>query len=322
MQTKIVFFVSILLLCSANVLSQNSNFEIGIVTDNDLYISTKNDQYYTNGLQIFYRYLSKKSKPQVLKKINDIRIGQFIYTPRQIYIDDEQVFDRPYAGYLFGEFGITNFYSNQSVFKKHIQVGYVGPNSFADKVQLNTHKLFKYDAIEQWDYQIKNTLGIQIYGMYSKPFLSSINSKRIDFQWQSEAKLGTVFTALSTGFVTRIGIKKLALISDSNFYGASLSPNDNSLKNEFYFYVAPSFNCQLYDTTIQGGIFENNSPVTFDLIPFRFYGEAGLKFRDNNLNISFAFVYRGKEVNFDSNMGYYYGSIGVSYLFTKMDKKK
>jgi lipid A 3-O-deacylase len=315
MQSKTVLFVYLFLLFSITISSQNASVEIGIVTDNDLYTSTKNDQYYTNGLQIFYRYLSKKSKPEVLKKINEFRIGQFMYTPRGIYIDEEQMFDRPFAGYLFAEFGNTNFYTNQSVFKKYIQVGYVGPNSFANQVQSSTHKLFHYTAFEEWDYQIKNALAIQIYGMFSKAFLSSINSKRVDFQWQSEAKLGTVFTSLSTGFVTRIGIKKLVALSNSNFHGASLSSNNSPLESEFYFYMAPSFNYQIYDATIQGGLFNDNSPVTFDLKPFRFNGEAGLRYRKNNLNLSYAFVYRGKEVNFYRNKGYFYGSIGISYLF-------
>lgn len=315
MQSKTVLFVYLFLLFSVTLWSQNTSAEIGIVTDNDLYTSTKNDQYYTNGLQVFYRYLSKKSKPEVLKKINELRIGQFMYMPRDIYIDEEQMFDRPFAGYLFAEFGNTNFYKNQSVLKKSIQLGYVGPNSFANQVQSSTHKLFHYTAFEEWNYQIKNTLAVQTYFMFSKPFLNSINSKRIDFQWQSEAKLGTIFTGFSTGFVTRIGIKKLVSISDSNFYGATLNNDNEPIEREFYFYLAPSFNCQIYDATIQGSLFNDTSPVTFNLKPFRFNGEAGLRYRKNNWNLSYAFIYRGKEVNFERNMGYFYGSIGISYLF-------
>lgn len=314
MQSKTVLLVYMFLLFSITLSSQNTSAEIGIVTDNDLYTSTKNDQYYTNGLEIFYRYLSNKKKSQVLKKINEIRIGQYMYSPRFIYKDEEEMFDRPFAGYLFGQFGNINFYNNQAVFKKYIQVGYVGPNSFAEQIQTGTHKLFHYEAFEEWDYQIKNTFGLQTYFMFSKPFLSAINSERIDFQWQSEAKLGTIFTGFSIGFVTRIGIKKLVSISDSNFYGASLN-NNKPIEREFYFYLAPSFNCQIYDATIQGSLFNDNSPVTFNLKPFRFNGEAGLRYRKNNWNLSYAFVYRGKEVKFYRNIGYFYGSIGISYLF-------
>lgn len=310
-----VLFFNMFFLFSVVVSGQHTAVEIGVVTDNDLYTSSKNDQYYTNGLEIFYRYLSQKEKPQLLKKINEIRIGQYMYSPRFIYKDEEQMFDRPFAGYLFGEFASTNFYANQSVFKKHIQLGYVGPNSFADKIQSETHKLFDYTAFEEWDYQIKNTLGIQTYFMFSKPIFNALKSKTIDFRWQSEAKLGTIFTSLSTGFVGRIGIKKLVPFSDSNFYGASLNKANSLLDNELYFYVLPTVNYQFYDATIQGSLFNDNSPVTFDIIPFRFNAETGLRYRRKNLNLSYAFVYRGKELKFYRNIGYFYGSISVSYIF-------
>ncbi|MES2239414.1 MAG: lipid A deacylase LpxR family protein [Bacteroidota bacterium] len=314
MRTKTVILVY-LFLFSASLWSQNSTVEIGVVSENDLYTSSKNDQYYTNGLEIFYRYQSKREKRQLLKKINEIRLGQYMYSPRSIDKNNGAIVDRPFAGYLFGQFGNTSFYNNQTVFRKYFQLGYVGPNSFAAEVQSETHRLFNYKSFEEWDYQIKNTIGVQAYFMFSKTFLSSIKSKRIDFQLQSEAKLGTIFTSLSTGFVSRIGIKKLVSLSESNFYGASLNKEGNPLESEFYFYMAPSVNYQLYDATIQGSLFNDNSPVTFDIIPFRFNGEAGLKYRINNLNLSYAFVYRGKELKLDRNMGYFYGSIQVSYLF-------
>lgn len=315
MRIKTVFFIYLLLLFSVRLSSQNAGAEIGIITDNDLYTSSKNDQYYTNGLELFYRYLSKKTKPNVLKKINEIHIGQYMYSPRTIYVNQEDMFDRPFAGYLFGEFGNTNFYKNQAVFKKYLQLGYVGPNSFAEKVQSKTHLLFHYPSFEQWDYQINNALAIQTYFMFSRPFLGSLNKERIDFQWQTEAKLGTIFTSLSTGFVTRIGIKKLMPLWDSNFHGASLSAVKSPMTNELYFYMAPSVNYQIYDATIQGSLFNDNSPVTFDLIPVRFNAEAGLRYRKNNWNLSYAFVYRGKELKFYRTIGYFYGSIRLSYLF-------
>ncbi|HJR99645.1 MAG TPA: lipid A deacylase LpxR family protein [Flavobacterium sp.] len=315
MRIKTGSFSYLLLLFSVSLLSQNSSVEIGIVSENDLYTSSKNDQYYTNGLEIFYRYLSKKESPQLLSKINEIKLGQYIYTPRNIDDNDPTIVDRPFAGYLFGQFGSTSFYNNQIVLKKYFQLGFVGPNSFADEVQSQTHHMFNYKSFDEWEYQIKNTFGVQVGFMFSKELFSSIKSKRIDFQWQSEAKLGTIFTSLSTGFVTRIGIKKLVNISESNFYNASLNANENSLKKEFYFYMAPSINYQLYDATIQGSLFNNNSPVTFNIIPFRFNAEAGLKYRINNLNLSYAFVYRGKELKLDQTIGYFYGSIQVSYLF-------
>jgi hypothetical protein len=42
------------------VLGQSRTREIGLITDNDLYTSSKNDKYYTNGLEIFLPIFSKE----------------------------------------------------------------------------------------------------------------------------------------------------------------------------------------------------------------------------------------------------------------------
>jgi hypothetical protein len=46
---------------------------------------------------------------------------------------------------------------------------------------------------------------------------------------------------------------------------------------EFYLYIAPSIRYQ-YDATTRKS-FNDNSAVTFDLIPIRFNGEVGFKYR-------------------------------------------
>jgi hypothetical protein len=51
---------------------------------------------------------------------------------------------------------------------------------------------------------------------------------------------------------------------------------------------------QLYDATIQGSLFSNRSPITFSLVPYRFNGEAGFKYR--NLNLSYVFCLSRKRV--------------------------
>lgn len=304
------YFIFFLLLLAPQVWAQTSNAELGIITDNDLYTSSKNDMYYTNGLAIIYRYLIKTNNPEIHKKSIDFKLGQYIYTPRYIDTDEKEKMDRPYAGYLFGELGKSVFYKNESVFKADFQIGYVGQNSFGRETQKTFHKLAGYKAVHGWEYQIQNALAVQTHFFFSKKIFPKSESKKIDFYFQSEANLGTISIGASTGFLTRIGFKKLVPVYNSNLHGASIG----SKESEFYFYIAPSINYQLYDATIQGSLFNNNSPVTFDLVPFRFNGEAGFKYRKNKLNLSYIFVYRGKELYSKTISGYFYGSIGVSYL--------
>lgn len=303
-----------LLLFSSLALAQTSSREIGLITDNDLYTSSKNDKYYTNGLTFYYRYLGKSKNDIIVKSTNEIKVGQYVYTPRFLNIEAIDINDRPFAGYLFAGFEKSLFYANQNVWKVGLQLGTIGPNSFAKEFQENFHKLFQYKEVYGWENQIKNGLGFQAHVLFSKKLFPKVNQNLVDFNWQSEADLGTVFTQINTGFVTRIGFKKLVAISDSNLFGASLGTNKYN-SDEFYFYVAPSVRYQVYDATIQGSMFDAKSPLLFPIVPFRFNAKAGFVYRKNNFNLSYSFVYTTKEVAESPATGFFYGSIGLSFLF-------
>jgi len=306
---KNVFFA--FLLCAVfQMRGQNKGSEIGLITDNDLYTSSRYDMYYTNGLELFYRFRSNNTNIKVDKEITELKVGQYIYTPRYIDSPNVALVDRPYAGYLFGALGKHFFYKNESVLKINFQLGYVGPNAYGEEVQTSLHNLVGYKEVLGWENQILNTLAVQTHVFLSKKLFNSKTNNKIDFHWRSEANLGTVLTGASTGFLSRIAIKKLVPVNNSNLYDGAIGSNES----ELYFYIAPSINYQLYDATIQGSLFNNNSPITFSLVPFRFNGEAGFKYRKNNLNLSYVFVYRGKELYSKTSSGYFYGSIGVSYL--------
>jgi hypothetical protein len=266
--------------------------------------------YYTNGLELFYRFATKNNQIKIATEITEVKLGQYIYTPRFIDSPNKALVDRPYAGYLFGEFGKSLFYKRESVLKIDFQVGYVGPNAFGKEVQTSLHNLIGYKEVLGWENQIHNALAVQTHVLYSKKLFASWNKDAIDFHWRSEANIGTVLTGASTGFVSRIAFKKLVPVYESNLYNGAIGSN----QSEFYFYIASSINYQLHDATIQGSLFNDNSPITFSLAPFRFNGEAGFKYRKNNLNLSYVFNYRGKELYSKTISGYFYGSIGVSYL--------
>lgn len=96
-------------LCSFNALAQNISGEIGVILDNDLYTSTVNDKYYTNGFEVYYRYLNPTKNDRLVKKITEFRLGQYIYNPQTIKANDVFKIDRPFAGVLFAEAGLHQF---------------------------------------------------------------------------------------------------------------------------------------------------------------------------------------------------------------------
>ena len=295
-------------------LAQKQAAEFGILLENDLYTSTVNDKYYTNGFEIYYRYLNPLKKGNVVKRITEFKIGQYIYNPQTIRASDFYVNDRPFAGVLLAEIGIHKFFLNKSVLKWNGQFGFVGPNAFGEEVQKKFHQTFGYDKVQGWEYQIHNALLFQANIFYARSLVTNAK-KTLDVLAQGEVKFGTILNEITVGPVFRIGFKKLLPISDSNLYHASLRYDKNYKEtSEFYFFISPKINYQAYDATIQGSLFHNTSPVTFPLIPFRFQGEAGFKYRKNNWNLHYTFNYCSQEADNIVNEGYYYGSIGIGYL--------
>ena len=75
---------------------------IRICSENDNYLWSSEDRYFTNGLELRYSYLSPSSYRnsgfhQAQKSIISFAIGQEIYTPDNTKYSAIQYFDRPYA---------------------------------------------------------------------------------------------------------------------------------------------------------------------------------------------------------------------------------
>lgn len=310
-RTVLVLF----LIMSLTAVSQKHAAEVGLISDNDLYTSTVNDKYYTNGFELYYRYLNPPKNNSTVKKITEFRLGQYIYNPQTIRASRIDYNDRPFAGVLFAEAGIHHFFVNESVLKLNGQLGFMGPNAFGKQLQKRFHQTFKYKPVTGWQYQIHNALLFQTEVFYGKKIATLNEKNTLDVLAQAEVKLGTIWNEVTVGPVFRIGFKKLLPVSESNLYDAALLYDKNYQKtSEFYFFISPKVNYQAYDATIQGSLFHDTSPVTFDLIPFRFQCEAGFKYRKNHWNFHYTFNYTSQEVDNIVNEGYYYGSIGIGYL--------
>jgi lipid A 3-O-deacylase len=246
-------FIIVFLLASSLAISQKRASEAGIISDNDLYTSSVYDKYYTNGLELFYRYLNKNENEKVSKKITEFRFGQYIYNPQTRNADEILRNDRPFAGYLFIEAGRNVFYQDESVLKANFQLGYVGPNGLGREMQMAFHDVFGYKKVNGWQHQIENALGIQTNFLYSKKLLPSKPARRLDMHFQSEANVGTIWNSLSSGILSRIGLKQLLPVYKSNLHGASVNTDSKAYRDEseFYFYFEPRLTYQFYDATVQ-----------------------------------------------------------------------
>ena len=162
-----IFFLFILF--SVGLFSQQKYAkEFSFLNDNDLYISPNQDRYYTNGMFFSYRYLSKKTPKNIQKKIFEVQLGHHMYTPFKATVQQNTDHDRPFAGYLFGSFGIQRFYKNETILKTTLQLGVLGPSAYSKPLQDFIHEIYGYKKAIGWKHQIANTIGVNFKIDYIK----------------------------------------------------------------------------------------------------------------------------------------------------------
>jgi len=305
-----------LFISSFSIAQEKFSKEISFITDNDLYVSALRDRYYTSGVFLGYRYLSKNKNESLDKRILEWKINQEMYTPFKATVQDVSNHDRPFAGYLYGSFGIKRIYKNKQIFNTTVQIGVIGTNSYAEELQEFIHNIYGFKQAIGWEYQIKNAFALNFNAEYLKTIIRNKNSN-FDITWTNNVNIGTVYTNISTGAYSRIGLKPLQDLVNSIAFNTNLNNHQTNYFREIesFFYIKPMLSYAIYDATLQGSFLNKTSPITNDLMPFFFSLELGLKFTANRFNFGYSFNYntsKSKDLRFTN--GHKYGRIAINYL--------
>lgn len=310
-------FLFTLFLCLVVSVSFGQSFknEFGFKTENDAYLATLNDRYYTNGLFIYFRRAidSTKLTDRIEKKTYEISAGQKMYTPYWGQVPNKADQDRPFAGYLYAGAAYSVFYKNESVIKTSAEVGIVGPSSFAQDAQRFLHKTVGFYTPAGWDYQIKNEFAVNFAANYSK-LLYRTNDHIVDFSGQGYANLGTTFSGVGGSILFRAG--RLNQLFNSAYHNAVIGSSKTASfnKSEFFFYLKPQLNVVVYDATIQGSLFNDNSPVTFGVKPIVFEQQFGVNYSSKRFTADFNVIFKTKEVKSIAK-AQNYGGLSLYYRF-------
>ncbi|MBE9601253.1 lipid A deacylase LpxR family protein [Pedobacter sp. MC2016-24] len=304
------------LLISSIVSAQNFKNEFGFKSDNDSYLAQGSDRYYTNGLFINFRHALDQSKLKdgLEKKIYEISVGQKMYNPISGYAPDPDKQDRPFAGYLYAGAAMSWFHSNESILKTSAEIGTTGPNSLAEDGQELLHKTVGFYALDGWQYQIKNELALNLSASYTR-LLHRAESKAIDFSFEGYANAGTTFSGAGLGLLFRAG--GLNQLFNSAYTNAVIGNNAKTkalVKHEVFFYAKPQLNFVAYDATVQGSMFNNNSPVTFGVKPIVFAQQVGFNYSSQRFTFDFGMIFKTKEIK-STAKAHQYGSITMFYRF-------
>lgn len=140
-------------------------------------------------------------------------LGQNIFTPEDTATRALVVDDRPYAGWLYVGIGLLaerDALGPIRVFDSfEIDLGIIGPQSYAGDVQTKWHEIIGVDRPQGWDNQLKNEPGILINlerkWVVPLPFFPRDSILQLDVLPSMGVALGNVFTYGSLGAVFRLG---------------------------------------------------------------------------------------------------------------------
>jgi len=286
--------------------------------ENDQYVNAAHDRYYTEGTLLTFSHLlnpAKKADSKLVKKILEFQSGQQIYTPYKADVPDPTKQDRPFTGYLYLGAGLNWLYSDESQLHFNVQIGTIGPNSQAERIQTDFHDSFGLYKPQGWQYQLNNEAGLNLDLNYKK-LLFRTPDNWFDLTANPDAWLGNTFTGASAGLIFRLG--QLGKLYQSAITNSRVGSNDEHQKHEFYFFTEPQIDYVAYNATIEGGLFiKDKGPVTFGIYHYVYVQQFGAQFVSARWSLNYSVFIKSREVK-STALGDQYGSINIAYRFGKI----
>ncbi len=312
--SKLLFVVSFLSLVHSHAQKIISR-EFGFITDNDLYVSTTRDEYYTNGLEIFYKKAVDTHFKGFDKKIHSLNIGQKIYNPFNPAVLSLNEHDRPFAGYTYATYQ-QRFANTKHIISLGFTVGYTGKKTGAKEAQEFIHDLYKLEEIVGFQHQIKQQIGAELHLKYHRNLLNT-DANLVQISSIHELNAGSIFANIQNGlaFKLRHSKTKKTEISNSLFYGTSLATQNSSWIKERFLGLKSYLSYQLKDETVTGELHNNFLNRSFDIVPWVWHTEIGYYWNLKRWNLSYQQVFHTKNVQQIETDWIRYGSIRISYKF-------
>lgn len=222
---------------------------------------TGTDRYYSQGINLEYvdPTFNKFFLHRLLVKGKDARqmgiaIEHNLFTPSNINSDSILYGDRPYASTLTGRVFSSSYLEGTCArITSSFSFGVIGPAAGGKAMQSVFNQWSDDNQPKGWEHQNQNSLVLNYkVGMECKIFQIQ---DRLLFSGFSSAQLGTLNAKLSSGMVLIVGKLNSRLTA----------PHGGRSTNKqftFHGYAQPMINFIGYDATLQGGMFNNDSPYT------------------------------------------------------------
>lgn len=259
--------------------------------ENDFFSGT--DRHYTNGTKLSWisgdlsdwnqegwRQRSLEAVPFVndpgTQKNFGFAVGQNIYTPRDQDRTIPDPNDRPYAGWSYLEFSLLSK-SPRQLDIITVQLGIVGPHSYAKEVQTTVHAWLNDGIPNGWDHQLHDEPGLNLIGERRwRAFGRALDGLLgVDFVPHVGFSLGNIQTFANAGASARLGYNLpsdfgVDLIRGAGVVNTPIDDNDprlsDSMRYSFFVFGGVDGRAVARDIFFDGNTFEDSPSV--DKEPF------------------------------------------------------
>ncbi len=260
--------------------------------ENDVFTNT--DYYFTNGMQIsviapvFQFFGLSRVLPSIGKNaLNYYGAGirQNMYTGINPEATEITLYDRPFSGILYFEFFKISYDTDRKLkLSSSIRTGVLGSYSMASSLQSGLHDLYPVG----WKYQIQNDIILNFQTQIEKGIISNRN---FELNVSAQSSAGTMNTDLGGALMLRLGRFNGYF---KGFYTAKPGTIEytNSQKLNYWMVAEISQQFILYNATLNGGLFQKNSPYTLS------YNELNHHLTRINIGISCFYKQNGIVLGF------------------------
>jgi len=250
-----------------------------------------------------------------LKARATISLGQSIYTPEDIAVCEMIKEDRPYAGWLYAGFGLVINRDDKRYDQVELDVGVVGPSSFAEDVQKKWHSIFGLQRPNGWDHQMEDELGVALFYEQARRFHTkeAICGLQFDVIPHLGGAVGNVFTYAAAGLTVRLGLNL-----EDDFGSPRIRPSLPGAgyyqRQDFNFYLFAGGEARgvLHNIFLDGNTFAESHSV--DRKPLVGDVQVGIAVQVSRFRITYTQIYRTKEYDGQDSADQF-GALSLSLEF-------
>jgi lipid A 3-O-deacylase len=225
METRVILILLIFSVIGVNRGLGDQLGRLSAIEENDVFFNT--DKHYTQGLKISYvtpgladesvfnapikllrncLFLFATRETDLDDRLEWTILGQSLFTPANIRLDNPDPRDRPYAGWLYGGFDFIQNAADRRLDALELQFGVVGSAALGRQTQNDFHQFLAAAKAKGWGHQLANEFGFN--ASWERKWRLSVELPEkfgLEFIPNAGITAGNVFTYGELGGIVRFG---------------------------------------------------------------------------------------------------------------------